>query len=402
MRSMIRGIVAILIGIFVFVVVAARSEAIPAWSRKYSVDCSACHYPNPPRLNTYGHEFRRAGFRAPDEFNKDVDVSNASHYIAVRIRPRFVVSKPDGGKTKTDFQLNDVTLFYAGPISSHFSAFAEISFSDVDETEILGQVSGIKGEPQGYWTFRAGSAHVLSRVGFGGFDRPTGISTTTVQTANLTDNGVPFKVNSDQRFLEVTRVNGWNRVIFQVLNGINPEGIGNEGRSFDTDNGKDVSVVYERILDDRASGFTAYTYFGRASIPGTIDPAVNHFPGTGDFRFYRYGATANKIFGKGVELQGGYIYAKDNPPGTASDMNGYGLYLDVEKYFAKPNFTIFGRYDHIDGNTDVDNNLRRQYILGFAKDIVNNTRLAAEAAWVNSQKTDKTDFRLTTEIMVNF
>ena len=44
--------------------------AIPAWSRKYDVPCSMCHYPTPPRLNIVGHEFRRAQFRMPEDFDK--------------------------------------------------------------------------------------------------------------------------------------------------------------------------------------------------------------------------------------------------------------------------------------------------------------------------------------------
>jgi hypothetical protein len=387
--------VAILVSIFAFAILATRSEAIPAWSRKYSVDCSACHYPNPPRLNTYGHEFRRAGYRAPDEFNKEVSIDKVGEFISLRMRPRFVISRKDvpDAKTRTDFQLNDITFFYAGPMATHWSAFAEIEFEDEEETALLAQVSGIWGKPESFWTIRTGQAHTLSRVGFGGFDRPTGISTTAAQAADLTDGAVPFRINRDQRFFEVTAVRGWNRIIFQVLNGVDVNGIGNHGRAFDADNDKDLSVVYERILDDKASGFTAYSYFGRwhdGVIPDT-------------YKFYRFGFTANKIFGAGFELQGGYIRSKDDVPQSVEpDIDGNVFFLDVEKYMAKQNFTIFGRLDWIDGNTDKDNNLRRQYILGLTKDVVSNVRLAAEAAWINNQAVDTTDFQLTTEIMVNF
>ncbi|HEV8374991.1 MAG TPA: hypothetical protein VGR38_02020, partial [Candidatus Polarisedimenticolia bacterium] len=51
----------------------SRASAISAWSRKYEVPCSTCHFPAPPRLNVYGEKFRRAGYRTPEEFNKDVD-----------------------------------------------------------------------------------------------------------------------------------------------------------------------------------------------------------------------------------------------------------------------------------------------------------------------------------------
>ncbi len=42
------------------------AEAIPAFARKYNVDCSVCHTVW-PRLSRTGYEFRRLGFRFPDE-----------------------------------------------------------------------------------------------------------------------------------------------------------------------------------------------------------------------------------------------------------------------------------------------------------------------------------------------
>ncbi|MGE5760566.1 MAG: hypothetical protein ACM37V_09455, partial [Gemmatimonadota bacterium] len=45
---------------------ARATAAIPAWARKYNVNCSHCHYPAPPRLNATGLRFRWAGYRMPD------------------------------------------------------------------------------------------------------------------------------------------------------------------------------------------------------------------------------------------------------------------------------------------------------------------------------------------------
>ncbi|MCI0568533.1 MAG: hypothetical protein L0Z52_10160, partial [Acidobacteria bacterium] len=58
----------------------SSASAISAWSRKYDVPCSTCHFPAPPRLNVYGEKFRRAGFRTAEEFNKDVDWKSVSNY----------------------------------------------------------------------------------------------------------------------------------------------------------------------------------------------------------------------------------------------------------------------------------------------------------------------------------
>ncbi len=46
-------------------VLAAPAAAIPAFARKYSLSCTACHAPF-PRLNAFGEEFAARGFRMPD------------------------------------------------------------------------------------------------------------------------------------------------------------------------------------------------------------------------------------------------------------------------------------------------------------------------------------------------
>jgi mono/diheme cytochrome c family protein len=42
------------------------TQAMPAWSRKYNADCSLCHTTY-PRLNRKGYEFKRLGYRFPNE-----------------------------------------------------------------------------------------------------------------------------------------------------------------------------------------------------------------------------------------------------------------------------------------------------------------------------------------------
>jgi len=44
---------------------ATPADAIPAFARKYSLSCTACHAPF-PRLNAFGEEFAGRGFKMPD------------------------------------------------------------------------------------------------------------------------------------------------------------------------------------------------------------------------------------------------------------------------------------------------------------------------------------------------
>src|SRR5688500_7776420 len=58
---------------------AKESGAIPAWARKYNADCAMCHYAAYPRLNSFGLQYRRMGYRTPSEVNKDQDLANVNN-----------------------------------------------------------------------------------------------------------------------------------------------------------------------------------------------------------------------------------------------------------------------------------------------------------------------------------
>ena len=145
----------VLVVVFGAVLAAVQdAKAIPAWSRKYNADCSLCHYPVVPRLNSFGHQFRRAGYRTPDEFNKDQDVTKVGDFLAARLRGRFDYQNKEGQIERTAFTLNDATFFYAGALSKHFSGFIEAEIESDGEVEVLGQLQGVLGTSDRYVSFR--------------------------------------------------------------------------------------------------------------------------------------------------------------------------------------------------------------------------------------------------------
>src|SRR5712691_11456240 len=73
---------------------------IPAWSRRYDVPCSTCHYPTPPRLNAFGHKFRRAQYRNEEDFNKDPDWKKLGDYVAMRIRGGYQYTSSENAPLK--------------------------------------------------------------------------------------------------------------------------------------------------------------------------------------------------------------------------------------------------------------------------------------------------------------
>jgi hypothetical protein len=379
------------------------ASAIPAWARQYDVPCSTCHYPAPPRLNVYGHKFRRAQFRLPDEFNKEAQWKSLANYISMRVRTRYEYDSNEGANTVTSgFKLNDATFFYAGPIGKNFSGFVELERpGDDPEIEAVVSIGGIRGKPDSFATFRVGQFHTLARVGFGGLDRPTGISTPNALSRALVS-GNAFKLNQDQVGVEGTYVNGNHRVIGQILNGSDLTSAATTDRS-DQNRDKDFVLAYELLWGDSASGLSAFYYDGTQDfLTSVVAPDV--------LSMTRYGVTAAQVWKNGLEVQGGYVVGSDDykvaiaPPVDSVDGSGY--WVEVAKYWEKAkDLTVFGRFESTDPNDDVDNDVRDQITLGVVWPVAGwHLRWALELRDITQESAggDLTDRQAVAELMLNF
>ena len=417
-RVQVRSIVARVLPPFVlagllFALFPSTASAIPAWSRRYDVACSTCHYPAPPRLNTYGHKFRRAQYRLPEEFGKDADWKAVGNYVAMRARARYEYDSPEQGfsgsptgddTVKNSFKLNDATFFFAGPIAKNFSGFVELERpGDAAEIEAVVSIGGVRGTPDSFWTFRIGQFHTLSRVGFGGLDRPTGISTPNALSRALVS-GNDFKLNQDQVGVEGTYVHGNHRFIGQILNG----GDAADGKTTDRadqNRDKDYLLAWEMIWGDTASGLTVFSYDGTQNEYDDLTaPDV--------VSFNRYGVTAAQVWDNGFEVQGGYVTGTDDyrlePVPGIDSIDGDGYWLEIAKYWEKlHNLTIFGRFDSTDPNNDVDDDARDQITLGLTWPVAEwHLRWAVELRKISQDDvaTGKSfdDNQAVAELMLNF
>lgn len=379
------------------------ATAIPAWARKYNADCSMCHYPVIPRLNSFGQQFRRAGYRTPDEFNKEQDVSKVGDFFATRLRSRFGYQNKEGQIERSEFTLSDATFFYAGAISRNFSAFVESEIESDGEIELVGQLQGVIGTSDRFVSVRMGQMHPLQRVGLGGFDRPTGISTNPLHSTTLTRTGgilgANFALNRDQKGIEVAYVQGRARLLGQVLNGMNTSGSGTATKT-DIDPQKDYLVAYEHILDDIASGFTVFYYKGtyhQTASPSAISER---------FDYSRFGVNANKIFPVGFgffELQGGFIRSYDNVPSSVGpDVQGNAFYVESQQYLQGPEITFLERFSLIDQDAARRNTIRKDYTVGVVAPVQTWLRAAAEYTYSDNRTTGLSDHAALLELMANW
>jgi hypothetical protein len=379
-------------------VTARESSAIPAWARKYNADCAMCHYAAYPRLNSFGLQFRRMGYRTPVEVNKDQDVSNVSNFLAGRIRTQFQYNNTKGQVERTEFNFTEAALMYGGALSRHWSAYLHGFTSDGSNVDFHGHVMGMWGDMDKYFMVKVGSMHMLNLEGIGGFDRPVGITSSPIHTNPLTRNAAPMSYTFDlrQRGAELAYVYGPGRLFVQVTNGLDETGSGTR-RVGDIDPQKDFLVGYDHILDDIASGFTLFYYNGTThATVTTTGPGLGVPTGTSNtFSFSRFGFNVNKIFtlpGLGFfELIGGFVRSHDNGPfGPNNNVQGNAWYVESQQYITGPEITFFERFSNIDLDGAAKNTTRKDYTVGAVSPIETWLRLAAEYTYTDNRLTSVT------------
>ena len=245
---------------------ASAHRAIPAWARKYNVNCSACHGPVVPRLNETGPRFKWAGYRMPEEIGENVEVGKVQNYLAAGLNLQYEWEKTAGEATTTNgFSLPAATVFYAGPFGRRFSGFVELEHGAENEVERVAQVSFLWGKEKGYGGFRVGQMHYLAEWGLAGFDRAVGINPPLAIDGPITS-GVPFALGEHQLGLEAYYVSGRNRLSGQILNGVNAEGM---GAVADADLSKDFVITEreERDMGEKISTMLREKYGVVQSAP---------------------------------------------------------------------------------------------------------------------------------------
>jgi hypothetical protein len=403
-RSSPGGAIVIILALVVLeaimLVAPQESHAIPAWARKYNADCAMCHYAAYPRLNSFGLEYRRMGYRTPNEVNKDQDIANVSNFLSGRIRFQLAYDNTKGTTERTEFQNAEVSLLYGGAISRHWSAYIHgftATGSNGSTTDFHGHVMGMFGDMEKYLMVQFGQMHMLYNEGIGGFDRPVAITPPPIYASPLTLNPTPMTFNFEQRQrgAQIAYVYGPGRLFAMVYNGLDNTGSGT-ARGGDIDPQKDVLVGYDHILDQIASGFTLFYLNGttHGTVTTTTGISTTGVPtgASNTYSYSRYGFNVNKIFPLPAlgffELLGGYVRSYDNGPfGPTGNNNvqGNAWYVESQQYITGPEITFFQRFSVIDPNAPKGNSMVKFYTLGAVTPIETWLRLAAEYSYIDNR-----------------
>ena len=333
--------------------------ALPSWARRYNADCSMCHTMY-PQLNAVGHKFRRLGYRMPDEFDSKEtqlsteDISKLTHYFSARGRPRMTYTKAAGTPAKFNFTMEDVTVFYAGPVTRNFSFYFELPFEPADEKGFLevGQLNMAFGSSDSFFFARAGQFHSLSKVGFGGLDRFIGISAPAI--VSTTVNGATLR--QDVLGVELGFSRGQFTGLLQAHDGINPTGTTVLDNA-DSNNAKDLVALLEYMIPDNNGSISAVYMYGKEPTPednagtavvGAKETKINRAYLFADYTFDTIGL--RPIIGGGVGFDNQFVRGigtKTPVLVSATDSRSWFSFIELDKKI-NDNLYALGRFDMYD------------------------------------------------------
>jgi hypothetical protein len=347
--------------------VPQRSQAIPAFARKYNVKCYACHI-MPPALNKNGYMFKRLGYRMPpDEMDGtkpapkvrelDSDIKwTITNAFALVTQGSFTQEKITGEEqsSNTSFNLDKALLFTGGSIpQTPFSYFAEFKlYEDGEsalETAILAYTGG---RANSSYFGKVGKMHAQEGEGtrsammFSLFPDPS-ITLTNTSPINFSLDQAPVGINAGY-----TWASPYFKQIFgiqtRVTNGVNADGSEIIGES--NKNGKDFWLNADYLFGPDG-GLTFLSYYGHKN-------QIQNEGGPDEFTFYptirRNGIFGNYLFFDRLDVLGGYIRAQDDwklaVDGTTGKYTSNGLRGEVD-YYIQRGFALTARYDRLNQST---------------------------------------------------
>ncbi len=353
------------------VVPTEQVEAMPNFARQYGTTCSHCHT-IVPRLNRTGYEFRRAGFRNPDEIgetrefekNRDEFDYTSGNYFSARLQMNASHKSTDMGTgsttKKTNIEFKEFTLYpLSGGFLGNWASLAEISGS-TDELEVEnGYLRYVTGDDQTYWQIRGGLFHPFE--GFGASDRPLGLSRPLIQSKGTTnsngDENGWHPWGFDQTGIEAGMSHQNSSISFAVLNGLMDNaddpaqgGALSKSPGSPTENSMDFQIFANQFIGTLNAAVSAYYYNGRISLdngPSSVALTQN------DFQRYAVYVT---IPLNTAQLLGAYSGGSDTYTATDISINNTGMFIELDNYFS-PKFGSGIRYDMFDPSDKTDNDV---------------------------------------------
>ena len=374
-----------------------HATAMPNFSRQYGVPCSLCHTVI-PRLTREGYDFRRAGFRMPEDLGKDGPSDknrgnqgyNMADHFSARLQANVGYTRRNhatatggyspGDSTFENFQVEftEFTLYpLTGSFAKNWASEAEIS-GTTDEIEVENAyVRYARGEENQYWQARIGIFHPFE--GYGASDRVLGLSRPLIQTAT-TKNGLGatngYKVwGFDQAGVEwgfQAKGTSLSVMLFNGLieNATDPaQGAGlTKASGSPTQNDKDIQLFANQFLGGKGAAVCGFYYHGHISLGAEDELYQNDFD-----RYAGYLTVPIEKFWLLAGVGGG----REKAAGTDVKPKSMGWFAEAD-YYASHKLGLGGRYEQFDPSNKIDNNNTKQGLLYVNYALHNGLQTVAE------------------------
>jgi len=326
--SLVRGT---LLGVFLSLL-AGDVFAIPAFARRYDVDCTFCHQIF-PKLNRTGERFKERGYRLENE-----DAFEGSAWIAsapVSGRLFGTRSMPEGRDAQN---IGYLKILSAGNLGSKLSYW-------VDDAWLRAGGGTTHIEPDNAWVrvdFKA-AGKLYAKAGRFELDLPF-TQTRTPHLLPYSIYGVNTGLESDsiglyQQGIELGGEFGTTHVSAALVQGRNNQGTVDLAESSGTgDPGKFDGNVFLRVSKRRAtSRFGAFSYIGRNDLVALLNATR---VGVAKDRIFRIGVDGNGWISRfnvyGLAMYGSNsnsVLSLSSPTGTGQSLGFAGGFLAVDYYF---------------------------------------------------------------------
>ena len=353
-------------------------SAMPMFARKYHVACSTCHdAPAIPRLNATGYKFRRAGFRMPEQIGEDeANEFTITDYFSGQVKTDFSVDHANrddenGRRTNSTFT-GGLSLYpLTGSFQRHWATEVEFAVAPGETPELEnGYLRGTWGSDKRWFEARAGIFHALE--GFGGSDRPLGITAPLFETEGaLQTQDTLFRMTEMNRLGADVGIQ-WKdtSLTAQVVNSLNTVArdgaIVGVGTTPTLGNRRDLNLFANQILGSR-SGVSAYWAHGFTYPP--LDPVA--FSAGSSGATWRNAFDRLALFGsvgadRFTALAGGMIgfdQSRNPDTGQKTRFRSGGAFVEGD-VGVKGWMTAFVRLDYFDPSASLAQNGQRAGTLG--------------------------------------
>ncbi len=352
---------ATLLAIAAVLALPSKTDAIPAFARKYNVSCFTCHTVF-PRLNKLGYEFRRLGYRMPPDWegtkapqkissldrNIPFKLTDAAAFM-VRTDASWSKTTAQGGvsSSSSSMDLAEASLLWGGAIpNSNLSYFGEyVMYEDGGSGLERGIVKYFGGDVKNSWFVGIGKQHLQEGYlasdmhGLTDDDQPLAFTFASPNGAALAQN--PGLVEAGYTYMAPN----YKYVVgltLKVANGQDTDGEGiGSGSQY---NHKDVWFGGDFLLGENGSISVMYFNGRKPEVQNAQTPA--------EF-LYQPKATRWGLFGHyeafdHLDMLAGYEGGREDwrslSTAPTTTFNNHSYFGEVD-YYIQQGFVAYARYD---------------------------------------------------------